>query len=179
MTCPDAAEATLPLLKGRISLTDALKEDNDVIQQLSYPAKRLDFWLYLFRNRSQIANIVARHLNIPLSDFRLGEVEEWIHGSFNACMPIHILESARHPRLPQRAMIRFPLPYKVGEAFRPGNVDEKLRCEAATYVWLQRHCPSIPVPRLLGFGFPGLQSVSNDCLGKVLTDLCKSRSSQH
>ncbi|UPL02692.1 hypothetical protein LCI18_013626 [Fusarium solani-melongenae] len=51
-------------------------------------------------------------------------------------------------------MIRFPLPYKIGESTHPGNADEKLRCEAATYAWLQSHCPSIPIPHLWGFGFP-------------------------
>lgn len=161
MTCFDPTETTLPLLRGRISLQDALTEDEDIIQRLSYPAKRLDFWLHHFRSRSQIAQVVSRHLNIPPSDFRLEGVEEWIHGSFNACIPITILESTRHPRLPPRTIIRFPLPYRIGETINPGNVDEKLRCEAATYVWLQRNCPSIPVPRLLGFGFPGVQSVDH------------------
>lgn len=73
----------------------------------------------------------------------------------------HINKSnIRRSSLPSKAIIRFPLPYKVGEDFRPGNVDEKLRSEAATYLWLQEHCPDVPVPDLLGFGFPGGQSVS-------------------
>lgn len=150
---------TLPLLRGSISLEDALAEDEDVIQQLSYPEKRLDFWLYLHRCRSQIEDIVSRHLNIPPSDFKLSDVEEWIHGSFNACIPVYIVASARHPTLPQRLLIRFPLPYKIGEDFYQGNVDEKLRCEAATYIWLRSHCPVVPIPQLLGFGFPGGRSV--------------------
>ena len=50
-------------------------------------------------------------------------------------------------------MIRFPLPYKVGEGHFPGNSDEKARVEAATYIWLRDNCPAVPVPKLLGFGF--------------------------
>ncbi|KEQ98347.1 hypothetical protein AUEXF2481DRAFT_36860 [Aureobasidium subglaciale EXF-2481] len=57
--------------------------------------------------------------------------------------------------------MRFPLPYNIGEYFAPGTIDEKLRCEAATYVWLNKHCPTIPLPRLLGMGFPGSQSVGS------------------
>ncbi|POR36342.1 hypothetical protein TPAR_03459 [Tolypocladium paradoxum] len=151
-------ERTLPLLKGRVSLGEALKEDVDIIRELAYPEKRLQFWLHLYSCRRQIAEVVSRHLNILESDFSLGEVEEWIHGSYNACIPIHIAERARGSRLPPQAIVRFPLPYKVGEDFYPGNVDEKLRCEAATYVWLQQNCPDIPVPRLFGFGFPAGQS---------------------
>ncbi|KAK1768901.1 hypothetical protein QBC33DRAFT_610224 [Phialemonium atrogriseum] len=150
-------ETTLPLLKGRITLQEALEEDEDVIKNLSYPEKRAIFWLYLDRRRSQIAEIVSRHLNIPLAAFQLGELGEWIHGSFNACIPIHITHPPR-PNLPRRVIIRFPLPYKTGEEYFPGNVDEKLRCEAATYIWLQSNCPAVPIPRLYGFGFPGTQS---------------------
>ncbi|KAK3382274.1 hypothetical protein B0T24DRAFT_5115 [Lasiosphaeria ovina] len=151
-------ETALPLLKGKITLQDALKEDDDIIQNLSYPEKRAIFWLYLGRRRSQITEIISRHLNISPANLRLGDVREWIHGSFNACIPIYISPSPRNPNLPERAIIRFPLPYKTGEAFFPGNVDEKLRCEAATYIWLHSNCPTVPIPRLYGFGFPGTQS---------------------
>ncbi|UPK91992.1 hypothetical protein LCI18_002927 [Fusarium solani-melongenae] len=143
---------TLPLLKGQISLQDALEEDIDIIQELSYLEKRLQFWLHLFTQRQYIAELASRHLNVRLSDIRLGEVEDWIHESFNACIPIHIGQSVRTLGLPPRAIIRFPLPYKVRD------VDKKLRCEAATYIWLQQNCPDVPVPRLFGFGLPGRKS---------------------
>ncbi|KAK4154210.1 hypothetical protein C8A00DRAFT_43010 [Chaetomidium leptoderma] len=151
---------TLPLLKGIITLGEALGEDQDVIHQLSYPEKRAIFYVYLDRRRALIADIVSRHLSIPLGTFHLGEVKEWIHGSFNACIPIHINTPTPRPDLPERAIIRFPLPYKTGEEHFPGNVDEKLRCEAATYVWLQQNCPDVPIPRLFGFGFPGTPSLT-------------------
>lgn len=41
----------------------------------------------------------------------------------------------------------------------PGNADEKLRCEAATFIWIQEHCSEVPIPTLWGFGFVGGQSV--------------------
>ncbi|BDD60167.1 hypothetical protein MAP00_005321 [Monascus purpureus] len=49
-------------------------------------------------------------------------------------------------------MFRLPLPYRVGDAFRPGNGDEKVRCEAGTYAWLEENCPDVPIPRFYGFG---------------------------
>lgn len=49
-------------------------------------------------------------------------------------------------------IICFPLPYRVGEATNPGNLDEKINTEAATYAWLQRNCPEVPIPQLYGFG---------------------------
>ena len=150
---------SLPLLKGSITLSKALAEDEDVIQDLSYPEKRLDFWFCLHSCRSQIEDVISRHLRISKEHFRLSEVEEWIHGSFNACLPIYIAPEKHTSGLPPKAIIPFSLPYEIGEEFCPGNVDEKLRCEAATYIWLRTFCPDVPVPRLLGFGLPGVQSV--------------------
>ena len=50
-------------------------------------------------------------------------------------------------------MFRFSLPYKVGELGYPGNADEKLRCEAAMYIYIQENCPDVPILKLWGFGF--------------------------
>ncbi|KAL4954293.1 hypothetical protein BDW69DRAFT_205332 [Aspergillus filifer] len=36
---------------------------------------------------------------------------------------------------------RVPLPYKCGERYYPGNCEEKLRSEAATYIWINENCP--------------------------------------
>lgn len=59
-----------------------------------------------------------------------------------------------------RVLFRIPLPYKIGEDHFPGNVDEKIRCEAATYIHIRQCCPEIPIPLLLGFGLPAGPSVS-------------------
>ncbi|RLL93487.1 hypothetical protein CFD26_100822 [Aspergillus turcosus] len=68
-----------------------------------------------------------------------------MHGSFNLIVPVTVEEFGR-------VIIRFPLPYRVGDSFHPGNSDEKVKCEAGTYAWLQQECPTIPIPRLYGFG---------------------------
>ncbi|KAE8351727.1 hypothetical protein BDV28DRAFT_136480 [Aspergillus coremiiformis] len=71
----------------------------------------------------------------------------WLYGSFNVCVPVAIDDWDE-----ERVLIRFPLPYRVGEAARPGNGDEKIRSEAGTYTWLQENCPDVPIPHLYGFG---------------------------
>lgn len=60
----------------------------------------------------------------------------------------------------KKVFVRLPLPYKVGEAPYPGNAEEKLRCEAATYIWIQNNCPDVPIPHLRGFGFSNGHSFS-------------------
>jgi hypothetical protein len=61
------------------------------------------------------------------------------HGSFNICLPVYIDNWRKRPG--GRVMIRFPLPFKVGDSNYPGNAEEKMRCEAATYTWIRETCP--------------------------------------
>ncbi|RHZ73316.1 hypothetical protein CDV55_105757 [Aspergillus turcosus] len=100
--------------------------------------------------RTLIQALTARHLGVDATACHVADEADWVHGSFNLCIPVTITAWRKHPR--KRVIIRFPLPYRVGEDFRPGNADEKLRCEAGAYTWLQKYCPSVPIPRLYGFG---------------------------
>ncbi|KAL4891609.1 hypothetical protein BDV59DRAFT_194291 [Aspergillus ambiguus] len=99
------------------------------------------------RSRQDIRSIVASHCGLANLDLIF-----WVHGSFNICIPVFI-DQPRQP-LPKMAF-RVPLPYKVGEDFYPGNCEEKLRCEAATYIWIGKNCPDVPIPTLRGFGVSG------------------------
>lgn len=86
-----------------------------------------------------LKSLVAHHLNLPFPDTcEVSEPTEWRHGSFNVCVPVtlHNWKEKKQDRERKRVMVRFPLPYRVGEALRAGNADEKVRCEAGTYAWL-------------------------------------------
>jgi hypothetical protein len=151
---------TLPLLRGTTTLEAALEQEENMLLDLAYPEQRLDFFVWLNTHRADIEGTVSYHLGLTGSEIcRLGEVGEWIHGSFNVCIPVYVDNWKKHPG--RRVIVRFPLPYKVGESTFPGNIDEKLRCEAATYIWVREHCPHVPIPHLWGFGFVGGQSVWN------------------
>lgn len=143
---------------GSVTEQEALDNDLDIIPKLHTQREADHFRQKLQSYKSQICELISRHLQISESDFVLDEPSAWIEGGFNICLGFDINCDYR-PNLPQRALIRFPLPFNVGEDFAPGTMDEKLRCEAATYIWMRENCPNIPLPRLLGMGFPGLQSV--------------------
>ncbi|PWY76533.1 hypothetical protein BO83DRAFT_407009 [Aspergillus eucalypticola CBS 122712] len=78
----------LPLLHGQISLSAALDDDDNVLQELSYPQRRFDFYTC-----------------------RVEEVKDWISGSFNVCIPVVI--DGQDGRTSKRVLVRFPLPYKL------------------------------------------------------------------
>ncbi|KAK2865300.1 hypothetical protein FQN49_003716 [Arthroderma sp. PD_2] len=146
------APDTLPLLRGTITLEAALEEEDNVLLDLSYPEKRIDFFVWFYSRSKEIEDLVSFHLGLsPPEKCRVSAVNEWLHGSFNVCIPVYIDNRTKSPG--KRVLVRFPLPYKIGEPAYPGNADEKLRCEAATYIWMQENCPDIPIPQLWGFGF--------------------------
>ncbi|PLB43859.1 hypothetical protein P170DRAFT_369672, partial [Aspergillus steynii IBT 23096] len=155
---------TLPLLNGLITIESALDDDDNVLQELSYPEKRIQFFTYLLMQRDTIEDVVSFHPGLKSKQIcRIGEVREWIAGSFNVCIPVYISHWTKATA--KRVLIRFPLPYKVGEVECPGNAEEKLRSEAATFIWIQENCPLVPTPNLWGFGFANGQSFT--AVGRV------------
>lgn len=142
----------LPLLRGDITLGDALEDDDNILARLEYPQKKSDFWSYLSARKHEIEAVLLLHLRVK--HCRVAEESSWISGSYNVCIPVYI-----NPPTDDCIFVRIPLPYKVGETEKPGNIDEKLRCEVATYMWIQQNCPDVPIPSLLKFGFPDGQTV--------------------
>ncbi|RAK99712.1 uncharacterized protein BO80DRAFT_466024 [Aspergillus ibericus CBS 121593] len=139
---------TRRLLRREITYSFAKEEEVNILHQLSYYDKQNRFFSHLNHHQRWIKNIVAHHLNLSSPDAcHVSNVESWLHGSFNVCIPVTVCT-----RSAKQVILRLPLPYRVGEEFMPGNGDEKVRCEAGTYAWLQENCPDVPIPGLYGFG---------------------------
>ncbi|PGH35783.1 hypothetical protein GX50_01366 [[Emmonsia] crescens] len=135
------------LLRGVTTYSAIVDSESNYLLKLTYFDERNKFFTLINQSRAEIQTIVAYHLGLRSSkQCHVAEIEQWIHGTFNVCVPVRIEGCQR------RVIIRFPLPYRVGEKVFSGNADEKVRCEAGAYVWLQQGCPSIPIPYLHGFG---------------------------
>ncbi|EEH34211.2 hypothetical protein PAAG_05260 [Paracoccidioides lutzii Pb01] len=136
---------TRRLLREEITYSKAEKKEINVLHKLTYWPEQNKFFGFIQQNSNQVEALVANHLGLKdLASCTAAPRAEWMHGSFNLCVPVTTPAN--------RVLVRFPLPYRVGEYVRPGNSDEKVSCEAGTYAWLRRECPSVPVPHLYGFG---------------------------
>lgn len=145
---------TRRLLRNEITYSVAQREEVNILHRLDYPRQQSEFFTLLDNRRDWVRKIVSHHLNLDLSPetCRIADREDWLHGSYNVCIPVSISNWEGVDRQSgDRVLLRIPLPYRCGDAFRPGNGDEKVRCEAGTYTWLQENCPDIPIPRLYGF----------------------------
>ncbi|EEH07534.1 conserved hypothetical protein [Histoplasma capsulatum G186AR] len=143
---------TRRLLREEITYSSAKDREVNILHRLSYPSQEARFFTLLNNRRSWIRAIVAHHLNLESPDAcHVADVDDWLHGSFNVCIPVTTVDWRGKQQPGERVILRLPLPYRVGEAFCPGNADEKVRCEAGTYAWLEDNCPNIPIPRLYGF----------------------------
>jgi hypothetical protein len=121
------------LLGEEITYSTAKEKETNVLHALGYLEQRAKFFDYLDENRSSIQPLAAHHLGLSLESFHIADRDRWIQGSFNVCIPIVVVMNLKDGQPSKRVIIRFPLPYRVGEAFMRGNSNEKIRCEAGTY----------------------------------------------
>lgn len=145
------------LLREEITYSIAKEKDYNVLHELSYCDRRNHFFKHIQSHQLLLQKIVAHHLGVSLNACHITEPRKWVHGSFNVCIRVDIDATTLQPE--RRVMIRLPLPYKLGEDKRPGNIDEKIRSEAGTYVWLHENCRPIRIPKLYGFGYSDGRSV--------------------
>jgi len=158
-SAPRMEPPKLKTLDGDVVFDEAVQEEHNMLHRLTYWQKKFDFLMYLHQQRDKIEALVSAHLGLKSpKDCQLTQPVDWIHGGFNICLPVNI-SCRKHPG--RRVIVRCPLPYKIGEIEHPGNAEEKLRCEAATYVWIQENCPDVSIPRLWGFAFSDGHSVSD------------------
>lgn len=156
-----------------MTLSEAITDNRNILSQLSLVQKQAKFFATLSDAAKDIEAIVARRLYVSKADCALvNNRAEWMFGSFNVCIPVLIHRSRND--LPQKVLIRIPLTYKLGEEQNHGNTEEKLRSEVSTYIWIQENCPTVPIPRLLGFGLPNGLSVSMLCKCHLRSSYVKS-----
>ncbi|KAI1933645.1 hypothetical protein LOZ65_000281 [Ophidiomyces ophidiicola] len=147
----------MPTLDGFITLPTALKREEDMRLELQYVEQTGQFFKDLYAQRQTIQEVVASHCGLSPTKVHVPEMSTpaglvWQPGSFNVSIPLEIDNT--ETSLPPKLGLRVCLPYKVGEEFSPNNVDEKVRSEAATYIWINNNCPDIPIPILRGFSLP-------------------------
>ncbi|KAI1799966.1 hypothetical protein F4811DRAFT_565143 [Daldinia bambusicola] len=138
--------ASLFTLQGSITLKDALDEDDDVLAKLRYPEQKKKFWASLAAQKPDMEALIRYHLGAHWC--YVCDTKVWASGSFNVAIPILVRPKPRGDL--ERVYLRFPLPYKIGEAEYKGNVEEKLRTEITTYIWLQQIAPMSPFQLCMG-----------------------------
>jgi hypothetical protein len=55
---------SLPLLRGSITLEEALQQEEDMLLETSYPDSRIEFFVFLYGHRNEIAELVSGHLGL-------------------------------------------------------------------------------------------------------------------
>ncbi|GAD91599.1 predicted protein [Paecilomyces variotii No. 5] len=121
------------LLRRTITYSQAKDEEVNIVHQLGYWYKRNDFFEFMRVCRRLIEKTVAHHLTVSPGNCYAADVDEWMNGSFNLCVPVKVKDLGGR------------------------NSDEKVSCEAATYSWMQQFCPAVPIPRLHGFALGSAQ----------------------
>lgn len=135
---------------------DIEDEDNNMLLHLEWDRLQQEFFDYLQAETTTIETIVSQHLDLSAHQLcRVAARSQWLHGTFNVCVPVFVTNWRA-----QRVLIRCPLPHRLGGLHTTTLMEEKIRCEAASFAWLSRNSPCVPIPRLWGFGLPSGLRVS-------------------
>ncbi|CAK7236969.1 hypothetical protein SCUCBS95973_009788 [Sporothrix curviconia] len=160
-----------------VGYEDALQSGVDVVHESQQFRGVMSFWFRTSQPQQRLAleRLVAQHLGVGAARVKISHTKMWRQGAFNLAIPVLVFDSkaaaeaARDPSLQagmngdipasvpdsvRRVVLRLPMAAKCAEATYPGSILEKMRCETATYVWMQQHCPDVRIPHLYGFGLP-------------------------
>lgn len=140
-------KATSAVLK---SLSDAIESEDNELVSLRNPKLKEQFFDSITANKGELEDLVCQLLQVKKC--RITPSEIWDYGSFNVAIKV---------RLPfgKDVYLRIPFLHRIGEHTFPGNAEEKIRTETATYLWLQEHCPDMKIPTLYAFRLPDGSSV--------------------
>ncbi|KMU75971.1 hypothetical protein CISG_05456 [Coccidioides immitis RMSCC 3703] len=136
---PASSNTTKPrkaLLNQLITLSAAQAEEEDMRVVLQYAQKRSKFYGQFYRRREEIQQLVAFHCGLTDPSSNLYDHMEPLTCAF-----------------PYASTVLDPM--MLEDRYHPRNVEEKVRSEAATYIWIGENCPDVPIPALRGFGLPG------------------------
>lgn len=138
---------TLPLYNGlRIGFKSAHEAEEDIIRRIAWHNSAVKATADLQRQGQEghLSSLVAHHLRIEATRCVVESPEKWPVGGFNKCVSIRVGDPGS-----SHLLLRVPMAHRLA-----GLVEEKMRCEVATYIWMQEYCPDIRIPKLYGFGFP-------------------------
>ena len=158
----------MPQRNDRIMTCEEIEdEDDNMLVKLDWPRLQEEFFTYLDNHTRDIQGIVYHHLPLPLyqKQCTVADRSEWRWGDFNVCIPISVGKWRT-----ERLLLRCPFPHKLGGLRNTDSMDEKIRCEAATFAWISKKCEHVPVPRLWGFGLPSGLCVRRLHIASILAD---------
>ena len=137
------------------SCLELQESQRNMLVRGEWPRLDEDFKQYLCGHRHEIESIISHHLSLQAhQECTLQEPSKWLRGDFNTCIPVSISNWR-----PKRLLIRCPFPHRLGALQSNNLLNEKVRCEAATYAWIAKNCPRTPIPCIWGFGLPDGASV--------------------
>ncbi|RKU41349.1 hypothetical protein DL546_001171 [Coniochaeta pulveracea] len=140
-----------PRYGGKLpTLESAFEHEGNLLLRLQQQHIAQGLRHVLWGDRASIVSLVRHHLGLATDDACVVlPPSSWIQGAFNICIFVEVIKQGASAK---RYIFRCPMPHKLSEEQHPGTVDEKVCCEAASYVWIQEHCTDIRIPRLYGFG---------------------------
>ncbi|KAG5921178.1 hypothetical protein E4U42_005943 [Claviceps africana] len=145
---------------------DAINQDTNILHEAQYYDATFQQFEDIRKEEETIMALTRHHVGVESQTNVTIDWKGVIIGAFNICFPIAV---ERPDEPPIKLFFRCAMPHKLGELRSAGAVDEKMRCEVATYAWIQEKCPDIRIPHLYGFGLFDHSQFTNQSQRPLLT----------
>ncbi|ATY64938.1 SET domain [Cordyceps militaris] len=141
MSSDAVARAPNAVAEASDALANAIDKEENVLFSMRYPELQKQFYASILEQTVELEDMICRLLQVQECKIHR-QPRAWMHGSFNVAIIVWLPSG-------KAAYLRLPFSHRIGEGPFPGNLEEKIRTETATYLWLQEHCPDVPIPTLI------------------------------
>ncbi|KPM39865.1 hypothetical protein AK830_g6701 [Neonectria ditissima] len=133
------------------TLQSACEEEGNFLLRVEHQRAAENWTRQLWDQRGSIVDLITEQLSLSKDDAcKVLLPQYWPEGKFNVCV---LVEVTRQDTTTEKFVFRCPMRHMHAEDQYPGTIDEKMSCEAASYVWMQENCAEIRIPHLYAFGF--------------------------
>lgn len=150
---------TLDIPGGSITYEAARKCEDNVIIEHHRAAETHDIYCHLWVDRHNAEALAVHHLGLERGTIsRIAPQEDWKVGDHHISFTIVVYDTD----LGQDRKVHFKcyIPSAYGEDFFKNSVEEKIRIDVGSQVWMSQKCPDIPIPIMFGYGLPNGRQVS-------------------
>ncbi|KAH7019761.1 hypothetical protein EDB80DRAFT_207256 [Ilyonectria destructans] len=144
---------TLDIPGGTITYEAARKCEDNVIIEHHRAAETHDIYCHLWVDRHNAEALAVHHLGLePGTISRIAPQEDWKVSDHHISFTIVVYDTDREED--RKVHFKCYIPSAYGEDFFKNSVEEKIRIDVGSQVWMSQKCADIPIPFMFGYGLP-------------------------
>ncbi|KAH6973810.1 hypothetical protein BKA56DRAFT_491328 [Ilyonectria sp. MPI-CAGE-AT-0026] len=138
---------------GTITYEAARKCEDNVIIEHHRGAETHELFNHLWVDRHNAEALAVHHVGLERGTIaRIAPQEQWQVGDYHICFIVEVYDMV-HDTV-HKVLFKCYIPSAFGEDFFPKALEEKMRIDVGSHVWMSEKCTEIRIPFMFGYGLP-------------------------